>query len=191
MGLGQVCNHSYFIFLTKFKLNRFFPSNLDFSSSHHHSRDLVWPETPGQLATRPYLETDHPSYSNPKSSKVQESTAPGVPRRSPIQVLIWPYVAWLRCSDGNRCFQHRMAVDISPSIAVIDSFPRPIIHQFSSSLRNTDLFILFYPVHLAIQILYQSIHATCHLYFSFQHAPPLLLLPSSTLLFNVIYYQDL
>ena len=41
----------------------------------------------------------------------KKPTAPGVPRRSPIQVLTWPNVAWLRWSDENRYFQRGMAVD--------------------------------------------------------------------------------
>ncbi len=37
-------------------------------------------------------------------------TALGIPRRSPIQVLAEPDVAWLRWSDENRYFQRGMAV---------------------------------------------------------------------------------
>ena len=40
------------------------------------------------------------------------STAPGIPRRSPIQVLTGPDVAWLQWSDENWYFQRGMAVDI-------------------------------------------------------------------------------
>ena len=39
------------------------------------------------------------------------STALGITRRSPIQVLTEPDVASLRGSDENRCFQRGMAVD--------------------------------------------------------------------------------
>ena len=39
------------------------------------------------------------------------STAPGIPRRSPIQVLTEPDFASLRGSAKNRCFQRGMAVD--------------------------------------------------------------------------------
>ena len=39
------------------------------------------------------------------------STTRGVPKRSPIQVLTTPDVAWLRWSDENRYFQRGMAVD--------------------------------------------------------------------------------
>ena len=41
----------------------------------------------------------------------KKSTTPGIRRRSPIQVLIWPDIAYLWCSDGNQCFQYSMAVD--------------------------------------------------------------------------------
>ena len=41
----------------------------------------------------------------------KKSTARGIPRRSPIQVLTSPDVAWLRWSDENRYFQRGMAVD--------------------------------------------------------------------------------
>ena len=44
--------------------------------------------------------------------KGQKSTAPGIPKRSPIQVLTEPDVALLRGSDENRCIQRGMAVDI-------------------------------------------------------------------------------
>ena len=37
-------------------------------------------------------------------------TARGVPKRSPIQVLTTPDVAWLRWSDENRYIQRGMAV---------------------------------------------------------------------------------
>ena len=40
----------------------------------------------------------------------KKTTAPGVPRRSPIQVLTWPNVAWLQWSDENWYFQRGMAV---------------------------------------------------------------------------------
>ena len=39
------------------------------------------------------------------------STALGIPRRSPIQVLTEPDFASLRGSVENRCFQRGMAVD--------------------------------------------------------------------------------
>ena len=42
----------------------------------------------------------------------KKPTARGIPRRSPIQVLIPPDGAWLRWSDENRCFHRGMAVDI-------------------------------------------------------------------------------
>ena len=46
------------------------------------------------------------------SSKNQQkmTTTPGVPRRSPIQVLTGPDAAWLQWSDGNWYFQHGMVV---------------------------------------------------------------------------------
>ena len=51
----------------------------------------------------------------PKRKKLKinkrESTAPGIPRRSPIQVLTGLDAAWLRWSDENRYFQRDMAVD--------------------------------------------------------------------------------
>ena len=40
----------------------------------------------------------------------KETTTPGVPRRSPIQVLTGPDAAWLQWSDGNWYFQHGMVV---------------------------------------------------------------------------------
>ena len=46
-----------------------------------------------------------------KKEKEAMSTALGIPRRSPIQVLTEPDVAYLRGSDENRCFQRGMAVD--------------------------------------------------------------------------------
>ena len=45
------------------------------------------------------------------SLKSEKSTAPGIPRRSPIQVLTGPDVAWLQWSDENWYFQRGMAVD--------------------------------------------------------------------------------
>ena len=42
--------------------------------------------------------------------KTQKSTAPGIPRRSPIQVLTGPDAAWLRWSDENRYIQRGMVV---------------------------------------------------------------------------------
>ena len=45
------------------------------------------------------------------AKKVKKPTAPGVPRRSPIQVLTRLDVAWLRWSDENRYVQRDMAVD--------------------------------------------------------------------------------
>ena len=50
-----------------------------------------------------------------KKKKKKKSTARGIPRRSPIQVLTSPDVAWLRWSDENRYFQRGMAVDITHS----------------------------------------------------------------------------
>ena len=47
-----------------------------------------------------------------EKEKKKKSTARGIPRRSPIQVLTSPDVAWLRWSDENRYFQRGMAVDI-------------------------------------------------------------------------------
>ena len=44
--------------------------------------------------------------------KGQKSTAPSIPKRSPIQVLTGPDVALLRGSDENRCIQRGMAVDV-------------------------------------------------------------------------------
>ena len=48
--------------------------------------------------------------------KGQKSTAPGIPKRSPIQVLglIEPDVALLRGSDENRCIQRSMVVGRRP-----------------------------------------------------------------------------
>ena len=43
--------------------------------------------------------------------EVKKPTAPGIPRRSPIQVLTGLDAAWLRWSDENRYFQRDMAVD--------------------------------------------------------------------------------
>ena len=45
-----------------------------------------------------------------KSAKMKMPTAPGVPRRSPIQVLTGPNVAYLQWSDENWCSQRGMAV---------------------------------------------------------------------------------
>ena len=42
--------------------------------------------------------------------KCKKPTTPGIPRRSPIQVLTGPYAAWLRWSDENRYIQHGMVV---------------------------------------------------------------------------------
>ena len=39
------------------------------------------------------------------------STTPGIPRRSPIQVLTWPDVAYLQWSDENWFFPHCMVAD--------------------------------------------------------------------------------
>ena len=39
------------------------------------------------------------------------STAPGIPKRSPIQVLIEPDIAELGGPDENRCFQRGIVVD--------------------------------------------------------------------------------
>ena len=50
-----------------------------------------------------------------RKKKKKKSTARGIPRRSPIQVLTSPDVAWLRWSDENRYFQRGMAVDITHS----------------------------------------------------------------------------
>ena len=50
-----------------------------------------------------------------KKKRKKKSTARGIPRRSPIQVLTSPDVAWLRWSDENRYFQRGMAVDITHS----------------------------------------------------------------------------
>ena len=44
------------------------------------------------------------------------STTPGVPTRSPIQVLTGPDAAWLQWSDGNWYFQHGMVVDNNVSL---------------------------------------------------------------------------
>ena len=43
-------------------------------------------------------------------NKNKKPTTPGIPRRSPIQVLTGPYAAWLRWSDENRYIQHGMVV---------------------------------------------------------------------------------
>ena len=40
----------------------------------------------------------------------QKPTTPGIPRRSPIQVLTGPDAAWLRWSDENRYIQRGMVV---------------------------------------------------------------------------------
>ena len=42
--------------------------------------------------------------------KKQKPTTPGIPKRSPIQVLVGPDAAWLRCSDENRYIQRGMVV---------------------------------------------------------------------------------
>ncbi|VDN08506.1 unnamed protein product [Thelazia callipaeda] len=52
------------------------------------------------------------SFSEFASRCKRESTAPGIPRPSPIQVLTRPNVALLDRSDEMSCFQRGMAVDI-------------------------------------------------------------------------------
>ena len=47
------------------------------------------------------------------------TTAPGVPRRSPIQVLTRPNVAWLQWSDENWYFQRGMAV-VEGWVSILD-----------------------------------------------------------------------
>ena len=44
--------------------------------------------------------------------KIETSTAPGIPKRSPIQVLTGPDVAWLPGADETGYFLRGMAVDI-------------------------------------------------------------------------------
>ena len=61
--------------------------------------------------------------------KMEKSTTPGIPKRSPILVLTGPDVALLQGSDENWCIQRGMVVDIGMSKSYIvipqPSYDRP------------------------------------------------------------------
>ena len=50
------------------------------------------------------------TFNGKKQKQKQKPTTPGIPRRSPIQVLTGPDAAWLRWSDENRYIQRGMVV---------------------------------------------------------------------------------
>ena len=57
--------------------------------------------------------------------KCKKPTTPGIPRRSPIQVLTGPYAAWLRWSDENRYIQHGMVVGEIMLKVILFKFENP------------------------------------------------------------------
>ena len=82
----------------------------------------------------------------------KKATTPGVPKRSPIQVLTRPCVVYLRWSDKNRCIQRGMVVatDIWNNNALVleNSF---IQHCF------THLAIFFYFFRCILMLIFLSL----------------------------------
>ena len=101
-----------------------FSVNGDWTTTKNQTKrqEKNWEHKNGQVKRRrKRKETDHrkkerkqskAKKKEKKKKKKKKSTARGIPRRSPIQVLTSPDVAWLRWSDENRYFQRGMAVDI-------------------------------------------------------------------------------
>ena len=95
-----------------------------------------------------YTQKQQLLYQNRK--KIMVPTARGVPRRSPIQVLTAPDVAWLQWSDENWYVQRGMAVDTDMSSFLTICLTWNLGLKLSSPVRFRTLHPLYKPLYITL-----------------------------------------